>query len=744
MLTGSLLDNDVVVDNKQIVGHKAIVNFGNVTLYGKPAYTKTWTRLASTANALATTLTLVDNPGWAVGSRIVVSQTEYSSFNTSLSQVETNTVAAVSADGRTLTLKTPLKYRHYAGPLSANAASPASVRGQYLRAAVGLLSRNVVVKGDVVRYNSAPTFGAHIYTGVVVTGTGKSAVTWRGQLTMSSVEFQNYGKDGTPFRGVNLEYPTVAATAHTAHTFLNCSFNGGFNGALMSHGSLNTAFSNNVVYATYGHGMYFDPASVGATVTANLVVGNYLSPWTYMGGKGLSTSIQYYGQAAVVLGSVPALLADNVVSGAYDTGYMITPQDCSAPSRITRNEAAGTTVGFFVLKTGSGLGICKALDRVTAWKAAHIGVTFQDAGGNVRLSNALLSDNHVGFTGYFTSRAQTTLMVAEVWNSTIVGASPASTCAASVQCRAMSRFPDDKLGVQCNTALGGAGVRRVGIELPLFLNDEMYASNWAAGVDYPVLNGGLFGCAIPFDRVFGGPMAPFVRFSLRGITFSGFAGAGADCGLSSYAVAMNPGEMDFTVPTQAAGITWDGATAAPASRFFLGTSIRPLFIDTDGSLLGAAPGSSLIANTKSPASQGLAEPQCVSAASYGNGTLCPGIVYRTASLINIDMRNGFSPFTTVVLGVENVQQNTVVQRVASPYAPVATPRRPVVSALDHSFGCSLNDMSPDSNQFHVFPGSETLVTMANTEPVQSRITFSSPAPTEQVLFQVHALAYAPA
>jgi hypothetical protein len=94
----------------------------------------------------------------------------------------------------------------------------------------------------------------------------------------------------------------MAPTAHTAHTFVNCSFNGGFNGALMSHGSLNTAFSNNVVYASYSHGVYFDPASVGATVTANLVVGNYLSVWTYMGGRGLPTSAQMYSQGAMVLG----------------------------------------------------------------------------------------------------------------------------------------------------------------------------------------------------------------------------------------------------------------------------------------------------------------------------------------------------------------------------------------------------------------------------------------------------------
>ena len=440
---------------------------------------------------------------------------------------------------------------------------------------------------------------------------------------------------------------------------------------------------------------------------------------------------------------MPALLADNVVSGAYDTGYILAPQDCTAPSRILRNEAAGTTVGFFVLKAGSGLGLCKVLDRVTlslpplphlslpplfhlslsqvldrvtAWKAAHMGVTFQDAMGNIRLSNALLADNHIGFTAYVSSGAQTQLMVAEVVNSTVVGTSPASTCAASVACRAMSRGPDDKLGKNCNSALGGVGVRRAGIQQPQFVNDNTYTSNWAAGFDYPMVNAGMKGLAIPWDRKFGGPMAPFVRFTLRGLTFSGFAGPDADCGLSSYAVAMSPGELDFSVPTVASGIIWDTATAPAASRVYLGTSLRPLFIDTDGTLLGAPPGSTLLANTQGAARQGLAEPSCVNTPTLGNGTLCPGIVYRTGSLINIDMRNGGSPYgawhawgvklhlptlltparcdlpsarnhtVSIVSGVENVQQGANVQRLTSPYAPVATPRTPVLFPLDQNAG----------------------------------------------------------
>jgi hypothetical protein len=174
VLTGNLLDPDFIVDSRQTAGHKAIVNLGNVTMIGQLPFKRTWIRLASTANALATTLTLSENPGWAVGSRVVLSQTEYASWQTNLTQVESNYITAVSADGKTLTLRSPLKYRHYAGPVTADAASPLASRR--LAAAVGLSSRNIVVMGNTKLEGSAPDFGGHIHTTKTTTGAGAGLV----------------------------------------------------------------------------------------------------------------------------------------------------------------------------------------------------------------------------------------------------------------------------------------------------------------------------------------------------------------------------------------------------------------------------------------------------------------------------------------------------------------------------------------------------------------------------------------
>jgi G8 domain len=91
VLDASLLDDDVIVDNKQVLGHKAIVVFGNVTMYGTQR--NSWTRLATTVDAQSRTLVVTENTGWKVNSSIVISMTEYSSWNGSATQVISDRVS---------------------------------------------------------------------------------------------------------------------------------------------------------------------------------------------------------------------------------------------------------------------------------------------------------------------------------------------------------------------------------------------------------------------------------------------------------------------------------------------------------------------------------------------------------------------------------------------------------------------------------------------------------------------------
>ena len=110
---------------------------GTVDIHGR-AYVRTWTRLASTAAAGSQQITLTHNVDWPVGSKIVIATT---GNYLSQGETETRTITAVSSNGRTLTLDTPLTYSHLGVTHSVGSISVE------VRAEVGLLSHNVVYQG---------------------------------------------------------------------------------------------------------------------------------------------------------------------------------------------------------------------------------------------------------------------------------------------------------------------------------------------------------------------------------------------------------------------------------------------------------------------------------------------------------------------------------------------------------------------------------------------------------------------
>lgn len=99
---------------------------------------QTWTRLAATATAGSTQITLLQPVSWPVGSEIVIVTTgNYQSQG----QTETRTITAISPNGLTLTLNTALSYQHL-GVTQTFGGTPVEFRAE-----VGLLTHNVVFRG---------------------------------------------------------------------------------------------------------------------------------------------------------------------------------------------------------------------------------------------------------------------------------------------------------------------------------------------------------------------------------------------------------------------------------------------------------------------------------------------------------------------------------------------------------------------------------------------------------------------
>nr|XP_055075555.1 fibrocystin-L-like [Misgurnus anguillicaudatus] len=123
-----------------VYGTKTLaVREGVLDLHGIPVPV-TWTRLSQTAQNGSSTLTLMDAVTWKTGDEIVIAST---GDRHSQRENELRSIASVSADGRTLTLTKPLTYTH----LGVSVTLPDGTVFE-ARAEVGLLTRNIVVRGS--------------------------------------------------------------------------------------------------------------------------------------------------------------------------------------------------------------------------------------------------------------------------------------------------------------------------------------------------------------------------------------------------------------------------------------------------------------------------------------------------------------------------------------------------------------------------------------------------------------------
>src|SRR5690606_4307663 len=140
--TITLTDNVKGEDVMAGMGDRGImISGGTLNLHGDR--THTWTKLASTAEAGATSIQVLDAKGWKVGDEIVLASTDYDPR-----QAERRTITGVR--GNTLTLDKKLDYMHF-GKITFEVDQ----RGE-----VGLLSRNIKIQASEDAEQSY--FGGHI------------------------------------------------------------------------------------------------------------------------------------------------------------------------------------------------------------------------------------------------------------------------------------------------------------------------------------------------------------------------------------------------------------------------------------------------------------------------------------------------------------------------------------------------------------------------------------------------------
>ena len=281
-LVGTNTTEDVMGMGTKFLG---AMSGGIIQLHGALRFN--WTRLATTAVKGSTQITLQITPDWRVGERIVIASSDYHSKH-----AEEVTITAIT--GNTIRLSRPLTYTHWCQNETFGSWTLKEC------AEVGLLSRNIVIRGDASSVTSG--FGGHV-------------MIMRGSVAkLSGVEFFQMGQ-----RGRLARYPFHwHLVGNAAGQYLkNSSIHHAYNRFVSIHGTHNTLLWNNVGYDTIGHGFYLEDG-----IETKNVLSTNLGLMVRNAPDGKPTPSDR--QASVFWISNPDnTVRDNVAAGADDTGFWL-------------------------------------------------------------------------------------------------------------------------------------------------------------------------------------------------------------------------------------------------------------------------------------------------------------------------------------------------------------------------------------------------------------------------------------
>eukprot|EP00741_Cyanophora_paradoxa_P023187 tig00021572_g22395.t1 len=300
------------------IGNPGLTVYGTLAIYGQPPIpnqARSWTRLAADAAAGATAITVDGDWTGSVGAEIVISPSDWQPAFYDLAVV---TAVSVSGATSTLTLDRALSYRHIGTMTPITWSTPGITKNFDMRAEVGILSRNVIIRAS----NSA---------GVLVTGSSASVV-------LDSVAF---GGSGQPFFG--LETSSIALQLKDlrsgAATVTRCSFRDGLSKAISLSVAPNATVSHNTIFNNSNSAIIIK-SSVKCSVTDNLAV--YLKF-----GARSSTDDAAFSVEQSAVGS----FARNVAAGSERTGFRLVPSDCNDkdPGLYADNVAHSSLIGVLNL-----------------------------------------------------------------------------------------------------------------------------------------------------------------------------------------------------------------------------------------------------------------------------------------------------------------------------------------------------------------------------------------------------------
>lgn len=231
--------------------------------------------------------------------------------------------------------------------------------------------------------------------------------------------------------------------------------------------------------------------STGAVITGNLVAGTRRSPDASL--------VWAQPIASFYLNVLPALLSGNIAAGSEDIGFAVRVDRCGASQRrLVNNEVHSALVGVYVLPASSN---CAEVRSFVAWRCAHLGIVTVDQSANLELIGVVVSDSHIGISLNF---IRSGYGYGTLKQSLVMGSTPASTCASSTKCRAVTMTDVSGVSSTCGSVMG-AGWRHVGLLASQYTNKGKTCESGGFEVCRPP-NTPERMCAMPWEKRYALPL----------------------------------------------------------------------------------------------------------------------------------------------------------------------------------------------------------------------------------------------
>ena len=512
------------------VGSKAIASFGQLILHGSPP-AQAWTFLDSNVNPGDSSLTVTDTVDWKVGDRIVITSTSYEPL-----EAETFQIAAISGDGRTISVDGQFTFKH---------SSAVQVVGSHVsitRAEVGLLTRNIRIQNGNPSKSAQDAFGCRVLVGHLE----EDGLSFVGNAQIEGVEFDGCGQIGYTFTHdprFALAFLNTGRILNSTSYVRKSTFHDGFNTGIGAFGVSGLSLEDNIVHYQVGHSVWMEGTG---HVLRNNLAGVALFPGLFQNADQPENS-----EATAnfeLAGAEDVRLYGNVAAGGQRVGFHIKGEACN---RTEGEEAWSKNIAHSSLHciqtryTDGHSSGCALYNDFTVYSCHQFGlITYSSAA--VMVTNSQFSNNkaaiHANVIGPRALGHSIAQKAVTLNNVLILSRSLMFTCEDDMIQPDVTRHSKSFRGILSDSD------GHVGLLTPAFTSG---AGKWPKAalqtiISYPAINGSTW---------------------LRDVTFAGFITSNCDGNNADIALMTNPQADDAIHPINVNGIQWE-RTAAENKLFF--------------------------------------------------------------------------------------------------------------------------------------------------------------------------------